>query len=168
MHVVRHAARAGIAGLALAAAGCGSGGGGGTAATKGPLDWKDAPFLEKVGPSLPDDRILVGTVRNVSVREELKLDSKQITVRDSAGKPLKAFGIFTATFAHGLYGVSEAPNGPVASDRKRLGFTVTLKPGQTAPLTVAYRLAAGVKPPLRVEYPGGRLAVPATLTKARQ
>jgi hypothetical protein len=166
MHVVRHAGRAGVAGLALAlaAGGCGSA----DKASTGPLDWKGAPFLEAVGATLPDDRILVGTVRNVSVRQELTIDSKKIAVRDAAGKSLRAFGIFTATFAHGLYGVSEAPNGPVGSDRKRLGFTVTLKPGETAPLTIAYRLAAGVKPPLRVEYPGGHLAVPATLSKAPQ
>jgi hypothetical protein len=126
------------------------------------------PRLEKVAPTLPDDRLLVGTVRNVSVREELQLDSAQLVVRDAGGHALKAFALFSVTYAHGLYGIAEAPNGPVRSDRRRLGYTVKLKPGQTAPLTVAYRLVKDVKTPLRVEYPGGRLAVPATLTKDRE
>jgi hypothetical protein len=163
--VVRHAARAAVALALLGLGGCGSAG---KAASSGPLDWKSAPILEKAAASLPDDYILVGTVRNVSVREELKLDSSQLGVRDASGKTLRAFGIFTQTFAHGLYGVAEAPNGPVPADRRRLGYTVTLKPGQSAPLTVAYRIVKGTKTPLQVQYPGGHLSVPATLTKARE
>jgi hypothetical protein len=156
MRLVRRRPRAAVvaAAAALALAGCGGGG-----ADSGPLQWKAAPHLQ-VAEHLPDDRILTGTVRNTGIRDELDIDAGKVVVRDAAGKKLKAFAAFTFTYAHGIYGKSEAPNGPVASDLERLGLRRKLKPGQESPLTVAFRLTKATKLPLTVDYGLGELTVP--------
>ena len=154
MRLVHHAARA-AALSALALAGCGNG----ETSTEGPLAWKADPVLT-VADNLPDDRILAGTVRNVSIRDALDIDATKVVVRDADGTALKAFAAFTFTYAHGLYGASEAPDGPVESDRERLGFRRKLKPGQESPLTVAFRLTRTTKPPLVIDYGPGELTVP--------
>jgi hypothetical protein len=158
MRLVRRRPRAAaVAGAAAAVLLAGCGGDGGAA---GPLAWKADPILQPASERLPDDLLLTGTVRNVSIREELDIDAAKVVVRDAAGKPLKAFAAFTFTYAHGIYGNSEAPNGPVASDRERLGLRRKLKPGQESPLTVAFRLTKSTKLPLVVDYGEGELTVP--------
>ena len=158
MRLVRRRARAPVAAAALLVAGCGGGDGAG-ATSEGPLDWKTTPVLT-VADRLPDDRILAGTVRNASLREEVTLDSARVVVRDAAGVRLQAYALYSFAYAHGLYGVAEAPNGPVDSDKERLGYRRKLKPGQTSPLVVAYRLTKAARPPITVDYGGGRLPVP--------
>jgi hypothetical protein len=164
MRLVRHAARA----LSLAAAvlaGCGEGA---EPNASGPLQWKDTPFLTVAAESLPDDRILAGTVVNVGFGRELELDATKIVVRDANGTKLEAFGLWSHTYAHGLYGASEAPDGPLGEDRRRLGFVRKVRVREEAPLTVAYRLTPKTKPPLTIEYGEGRLPVPPTLTEDRE
>ena len=170
MRLVRPAARAALALAALlGAAGCGGGGSGAPdrGSADGPLAWKKAPVLTVAAETLPDDRILAGTVRNVSLRDELELDATKVVVRDAAGKRLEAFALYSHTYAHGLYGAAEAPDGPLGEDRRRLGYVRKVRPGESAPLTVAYRLTPATKPPLTVDYGRGRLPVPATLTEGR-
>jgi hypothetical protein len=155
MRLVRRRPRAELAAAALLLAGCG----GSDKAGSGPLEWKARPIVQ-VAENLPDDRILTGTVRNVSIREDLDIDATKVVVRDAAGKKVQSFAAFTFTYAHGIYGASEAPDGPVASDRERLGFRRRLKPGQESPLTVAFRLTESTEPPLTVDYGPGELTVP--------
>jgi hypothetical protein len=166
MRLVRRRTRAAVVAAALIAAGCGSSGEG-ASGDAGPLGWKGEPVLT-VADNLPDDRILVGTVRNVSIREELKLDATTVVVRDAAGKRLEAFALFSHTYAHGLYGQAEAPDGPLGEDRERLGYVRTVKPGEEAPVTVAYRLTKATRPPLRIDYGPGELSVPTTLSQDRE
>ncbi len=167
MRLVRRRSRAAIVAAAatLAAAGCGSPGEG-NAPQGGPLSWKAEPVLT-VADNLPDDRILAGTVRNVSLKQELKLDATKVKVKDAKGTKLEAFVLFSHTYAHGLYGQAEAPDGPLGEDRKRLGYLRTVKPGEEAPVTVAYRLTKGTTPPVTIDYGEGRLGVPGTLTEDR-
>jgi len=167
MRLVRRRPRTAVAGLLVLLAGCGGGGGTEAASGGGPLDWKAEPVLT-VADRLPDDRILAGTVRNASVRKDIALDSGRVVVRDAAGTRLEAYALYSFAFAHGLYGQAEAPNGPVESDRERLGYRRTLKPGQSAPLVVAYRLTPSTRPPITVDYGGGTLPVPGAPTTARE
>lgn len=166
MRLVRPAARAAVA-AGLLLAGCGSSGEERAGSGEGPLEWKQTPILTVAAETLPDDRILAGTVRNVSLRQELALDATKVVVRDAAGKRLESFALFSHTYAHGLYGASEAPDGPVGEDRRRLGYLRTIKPDEEAPLTVAYRLTRTSRPPVTIDYGEGTLPVPPTLTEDR-
>ena len=81
-------------------------------------------------------------------------------MRDADGHRLRAYAVFTSTFAHGLYGAYQQPNPVPPAELRRLGHVITLEPHQTAPLTVAYRLTSGTHVPLRVDYGRGALSVP--------
>jgi hypothetical protein len=159
MRLVRRAARALLAAALLA--GCGEK----AAPQAGPLEWKDEPVLTVAAPSLPDDRILAGTVVNLGFKEQLELDATKVQVRDADGSKLESFALFSHTYAHGLYGASEAPDGPLGEDRRRLGYVRRVRVREEAPLTVTYRQTPQTRPPLTIDYGAGRLPVPATLTE---
>ena len=133
----------------------------------GPLQWKDDPILTVAAPSLPDDRILAGTVVHLGFKEELQLDATKLEVRDADGRRLESFALYSHTYAHGLYGASEAPDGPLGEDRRRLGYVRRVRVREQAPLTVAYRLKPGIRPPLTIDYGEGSLPVPESLTEGR-
>lgn len=114
------------------------------------LTWEKPPVL--LSPeSLPDDRIAYGTVRNTSL-ERIQASSGDFVVRDAEGRRLDATVQFLAQYAHGLYGAFQKPDPLPDEERSRLGFTVDLQTGQTAPLTVSYRLAKGSKLPATLYY----------------
>jgi hypothetical protein len=46
------------------------------------------------------------------------------------------------------------------AELERIGRQLRLEPGSTAPLSVAWRLAAGGKAPARIEYGAGWLPIP--------
>ncbi len=154
-----------LAVVAAVLAGCGSGGG--EPKASGALQWKKTPILTVAAESLPDDRIVAGTVVNVAFGEELELDATKVVVRDATGKRLEAFALFSHTYAHGLYGASEAPDGPLGEDRRRLGFVRKIRVREEAPLTVTYRLTPKTRAPLTIDYGEGRLPVPRELTESR-
>ena len=160
MRLVRPSA--GAVALALFLAGCGEED---ELKGSGPLQWKQTPILTVAAPSLPDDRILVGTVVNGGFGRALELDATKVEVRDAEGHKLESFALYSHTYAHGLYGASEAPDGPVGEDRRRLGFVRRVRSREEAPLTVTYRLKPGIEPPLTIHYGEGRLPVPKTLTE---
>ena len=165
MRLVRPSARALGLAAALLAAGCGEGSS--QPKATGPLQWKATPILTVAAETLPDDRILAGTVVNVGFGSELELDATKVVVRDAAQKKLEAFALFSHTYAHGLYGASEAPDGPLGEDRRRLGFVRKIRSREEAPLTVTYRLTRETKLPLTIDYGEGRLPVPRVLTEER-
>ena len=103
----------------------------------GSLIWADGPHVV-TPPTLPSDRVMYGQVRNDGLRDmTLKVD--RLRVVDRAGHVLKSNGRFLQAFVHGLYGASGDPTDIGDYERKRLGQVLTLKPGRTAPLTVAWR-----------------------------
>jgi hypothetical protein len=149
---VRAAAAAGA--VAAVLAGCGS-----AADRVQPLEWKGTPVSVKP-PRLPRDRVVLGQVRNTSLRDEIRLDASSLRVVDSAGRRVPAHAQFIASYAHGLYGAYQRPRRVEESELLRLGLRLRLKPGREAPLYVAYRLRPGLRPPLHVEYPSGKLSLP--------
>ena len=163
MRLVRRPARA----LAVAAALLAACGEEGPPKGSGPLQWKETPVLTVAAPTLPDDRILAGTVVNEGFGRELALDATKVQVRDADGRKLESFALYSHTYAHGLYGASEAPDGPLGEDRRRLGYVRTVRVREEAPLTVTYRLKRGTKLPLTIDYGEGRLPVPEALTEDR-
>jgi hypothetical protein len=151
---VRRLTRIAAGTAAILVAGCGGGGEGADEAA-GPVKWAGTPKL-LAQPSLPGDRILGGKIRNDS-RERITLQSKDVRVvggRDGGGR-------FVETFVHGNIPVElqPGPEQPLPS-RTRLGYTVTLDPGEVAPLVVTYRVERGTRARAVTLRPGVRLSIP--------
>ncbi len=146
--------RAAALAVVAALAGCGGGDD-----PKGPLAWKDDPqvFISKARTS---DRVVLGTVRNVGLRDELTLDASRLRVKDAEGRDVEAYGQYIGSYAHGLYGAYQKPSRLPDDEARRLGLKIKLKPGTTAPLYVAFRTRPGLKAPFHVEYGSGSLPVP--------
>jgi hypothetical protein len=103
--------------------------------------------------------VVIGTVRNDSFKD-VKLDASKLTVKDGDGRPLRSSAQFAASFAHGLYGAYQKPNPLPPDELSRLGLRVTIRPGQSAPLTVAFRVRRETRQPVRIDYGEGLLPVP--------
>jgi hypothetical protein len=153
---VRRPAVALLAALAaLSPLACGGGGDGGN----GELVWVKRPTLVKQ-PTLPRDRVLLGVVKNDSLRR-ITLEAKNVHAVDEEGNALKGNATFIRGYIHPLYPPTRPPPGGLPdSERIRLGQVVRLDPGQRSHLSVAWRLSAGAKPPVRIEYGAGWLPVP--------
>jgi hypothetical protein len=125
----------------------------------GSMSWTKAPKTITLG-SKPNDRILFGTVRNDSLRP-VKIYASDIRVVDSDGRSLEATAIFSKSFAHGLYGATDPrAKAPGEFELARIGKLVRLKPGQTAPLTVSWRLKSPNDRPVQVTLADGALPIP--------
>ncbi len=148
-------AAAAAAGAALALAGCG--GGEAKRASTG-LEWKKEPLVFRAT-HLSSDRVLTGTVENRS-RRSLHIVAAHVRVRDAGGASLRSYAQFVNAYAHGLYGAYQRPKPLPPNELSRLGLVVTLPPGSVVPLTVAYRVTATTRTPLRVDYGTGSLNVP--------
>jgi hypothetical protein len=149
---VRRAALAAVAVAASAIAGCGG------ADDRPPLAWKGKPQAFR-SETLPHDRVVLATVRNAS-SQPLHLEAAKLVVRDAAGHRLVSTAQFVAAFSHGLYGAFQQPSELPPEELTRRGLVVTLRPGASAPLTVAWRLAGGSREPATVDYGPGRLTLP--------
>jgi hypothetical protein len=148
--------RPAVLALVLAAAGlagCGPG------QRVSPLEWQGRP-LSVTPPDLPTDHVVIGQVRNTSIRSEFRVDAAALKVVDASGRPVQAHAQFIASYAHGLYGAYQKPPRQETSELLRLGIKLRLKPGRAAPLYVAYRTRPGLKLPLHVRYPRGTLSLP--------
>jgi hypothetical protein len=143
--------------LALLALLTGCGGGGGDAKGGGPLTWDKAPYSGTPSELLPDDHVVLGTVRNDSLRR-LRVYYKDVRLVTADGKVVPAAVRFTNTPGHGLYPPTREPNSVKESEDLRIGRAIKLEPGKTAPLVVAWR---GDAKPVAVDYRTGRLALPA-------
>jgi hypothetical protein len=143
--------------VALAAAACGGGPGAGV--RRGDMVWERPPLLF-VPHALPSDRVVLGRVRNDSLRP-LRLVAATVVVRDGAGRALRSSAAFTATYAHGLFGAFQQPSAQPTEELVRLGRLVELRPGETAPLYVAWRMPADAHGPVHVDYGSGDLTLPA-------
>jgi hypothetical protein len=121
------------------------------------LQWKSKPLLIKV-PELPRDRILTGEVRNASLRP-VDLESKRVRILDARGQRLKATALFAQGFNHGLYPPSMKIEGS-EFERRRLGRIATIKPGQSVPLTLSWRVPEGGSEPVEARFDGGTLSLP--------
>ena len=121
------------------------------------LQWKEKPSLILV-PSMPQDRILTGQLRNASLHA-VDLDTEKVRILDRKGRALRSTALFSQHFAHGLYPWSWHVKGS-KFERARIGKIVTIKPGQAAPLTLSWRVPAGGSEPVEVRFDGGSLTLP--------
>ncbi|HVE67076.1 MAG TPA: hypothetical protein VNB64_00705 [Solirubrobacteraceae bacterium] len=163
--------RPGLAAALLAAAalsacggGGGSDGGGGAGAGEsrtGELVWEREPLVFRVR-RIPTDRVLVGRVRNDSLRP-LDIRSADVGVRDGGGRRLRSFAQFTESYVHGIYPAYQKPDPLPADEQERLGLIVRILPGDSAPLVVSYRTTPRDRGRLRVEWKRGSLPVPTRL-----
>ena len=146
------------AGFALTAAlplGCSDDGGTGV----GDLVWVQSPKVYREA-TLPRDRVLVGTVRNDSLRP-IKVAATDVRAVDEDGDALRGNATFIRGYIHALYPPTRPPPGGLPeSELERTGREVRLQPGKTAPLSVAWRLAPGANAPVRIEYGPGWLPIP--------
>lgn len=129
-------------------------------AAAGGLAWAGRPALI-VPAELPRDRILAGRLRNGTLRE-LRLDAVRARLVDAHGRRVEGTVSFAAGFVHGLYSPRRTPKEAMPEfERRRLGEIAALRAGETVPLTVSWRSAAGAAPPVRVELGPLSLALPA-------
>jgi hypothetical protein len=153
--VRRLIAVAGVALAAIAPLACGGDDDGGT----GDLVWVDEPEIVRQE-TLPRDRVLVGFVRNDSLRR-MTIEAKDVHAVDEDGKELPGQATFIRAYVHPLYPPTRPPAGGLPdSERIRLGQLVRLEPGKKTHLTVAWRLEPGEKRAVRVEYGFGSLPIP--------
>ena len=124
----------------------------------GALVWEGTPDVFRSS-DLPDDRVVVGHVRNRS-SHMLHLRAAALRVRDAHGATLLAAGAFTASYAHGLFGAFQQPSELPIAELARLGRVIELPPGASAPLFAAWRLRAGSHEPVTIETGAGALPVP--------
>jgi hypothetical protein len=127
--------------------------------TTGDLVWVGKPKL--LSPqTLPRDRVLNGFVRNESLRR-ITIEAKDVRAVDNEGNALKGNATFIRGYIHPLYPPTRPPEGGLPdSERIRLGELVRLEPGKQTHLSVAWRLAPGSKPPVRIDYGAGWLPIP--------
>jgi hypothetical protein len=145
--------------LAVALLGAGCGASSDVVRGTGALSWTQRPRTVALG-SRPNDRILFGVVRNDSLRP-VRVNATDIRVLDRGGRRLSSVAVFARSFAHGLYGSTDPrAREPGEFELTRLGRLVRLKPGETAPLTVSWRLAGGATTPEQLDYGRGALPIP--------
>jgi hypothetical protein len=151
---VRRAALGALGAGAAAAAIAGCGG----AKDQPPLAWDGKPEAFR-STTLPHDRVVLAVVRNAS-SQPVHLEAARLVVRDAGGHRLVSTAQFVAAFSHGLYGAFQQPSELPPEELTRRGLVVTLRPGASAPLTVAWRLAGDSREPATVDYGSGRLTLP--------
>jgi hypothetical protein len=122
-----------------------------------PLAWKGKVQVFDSG--VPTDDILYSQVQNASLRD-VDLDVEDVRVYDADGHRVRASARFLAAFAHGIFPWSQRPDPLGEFERRRLGEITTLRPGQAMPLTLAWRVPPGGKPPVRVDLGPADLNIP--------
>lgn len=145
-----------LAAIALAAVAVSGGGGSGTSA--GDIVWHEAPRL--ITPeTLPEERIVTGTVRNDSLRR-VDIAAKEFRVVDAGGRPVQSAAILLSGFGRGLYNPVRKPRPLPDAEARRTGLVARLEPGQRVPLTVSWRQSGSFDQPLRIEHRSGSLPIP--------
>lgn len=153
---MRRALTAVAAVAVLAAAGCG----GGDDPPKRPgLAWDGTPEVFRAK-NLPSDRVVIARVRNTG-SETLHLVAADLRVRDAGGRALESSAAFTTNYAHGLFGMQDPPKRLPPAELVRLGKVVYIPAGASVPFYAAWRLKAGSREPVSVDYGSGTLALPA-------
>jgi hypothetical protein len=128
----------------------------------GRLAWNGTPDLIRA--SRPTDHILYGQVRNDSLKD-VDLSYEDVRVLDAEGREVRSAVRFIAAFAHGLYPWSQRPKELGDFERRRLGEIATIKPGQTAPITLSWRVPEGGARPVKVDFGPAEIALPDAAVK---
>ena len=143
---------------AVALGGSRDDGSGAEAGGGGRLAWAATP--EVVTPErLPRDRVLVGDVRNDTLKEVDVRAAQDVRLVDRRGRAVPHTTIFTEGFARDIYPPRYRRQVPL-QDQLRLGLRAKIKPGDTVPITVAWRVGRGGTDATTLRLPGGDLKVP--------
>ena len=140
------------AGAAVAVGAAGSGG----ADERSSLAWQGKPTFVQSG--AVTDRVFQTQLRNDSLRE-VDLVANDVELLDERGKPVQSTARFLQAFAHGIYSWSMTEERG-DFERRRLGEIATLKPGQTIPVTLSWRVPQGGEQPVRVDFGDVSLKLP--------
>ena len=132
--------------------------GGESAQGAGDLRWARSPAVF-TPPRVPHDRILSARLRNDSLRR-IRLSADELRLEDAGGRTIEATAVFLDSFVHGLYPPTRQPAQVSESELRRTGRLALMAPGESVPLTVAWRPAPDVEGPLRLDYGSGSLPVP--------
>ena len=149
--------RLAVTSAAFAAAlviGCGDG----SSSDGGAVAWDGDPVVVRQ-PELPDDTTVSGKIRN-DTDADLALDVADAKVVHEDGTPVRSTVTFAEGYAHSLYPPRDAPKETPRQEAERLGRAVTIKPGKSGHLTVAWRLKPGEAPPVRVDLGDDSLVLP--------
>jgi hypothetical protein len=123
----------------------------------GELAWKGKVRVFDSG--IPTDEILYSEVQNTSLRD-VDVDVEDVKVYGADGEPVRASVRFLAAFAHGIFPWSQKPDPLGDFERRRLGEIATIKPGQSVPITLAWRVPKGTPRPTRVDLGPTELPIP--------
>ena len=124
----------------------------------GDLQWESTPKVYVPSPGSPD-RVLAGAVRNQSLRR-IDLTAGDLRLLDRDGREVRSAAIFVRGFLHGLYPPTREPPELPASELRRTGRIAQIRPGDSVPLTVSWRVAPRAASPERIDYGAGSLPVP--------
>jgi hypothetical protein len=124
----------------------------------GNLAWARSPRVF-TPESLPQDRVLSATLRNDSLRR-IRLTVDDLRMEDANGQTVESTAVFLDSFVHGLYPPTRQPAQVSESELRRTGRLAVIAPGDSVPLTVAWRREGGVDAPVRLDYGRGYLPVP--------
>ena len=124
----------------------------------GDLAWARSPRVF-TPESLPQDRVLSATLRNDSLRR-IRLTVDDLRMEDANGETVESTAVFLDSFLHGLYPPTRQPAQVSESELRRTGRLAVIAPGDSVPLTVAWRREGGVDAPVRLDYGRGYLPVP--------
>lgn len=124
----------------------------------GDLAWARSPRVF-TPESLPQDRVLSATLRNDSLRR-IRLTVDDLRMEDANGQTVESTAVFLDSFVHGLYPPTRQPAQVSESELRRTGRLAVIAPGDSVPLTVAWRREGGVDAPVRLDYGRGYLPVP--------
>lgn len=127
----------------------------------GTLMWVGEPQVHRP-PELPRDRLLRWDLKNDSLRE-IRLDAARARLVDAKGRAVRSTIRFTSAFGHGLYSPRRPPKeADPELVRRRLGELAVIKPGETVPVTLSWRLRNGGGAPIRLEVDNVQLPLPAS------
>ncbi len=131
---------------------------GGSEQGAGDLAWAKSPRVF-TPQRLPQDRVLTARLRNDSLRK-VRLRAQDLRLEDGGGRRVQATAVFLDSFMHGLYPPTRQPAEVTDAELRRTGRLAVIAPGESVPLTVAWRRGGGAGAPLRLDYGVGYLPVP--------
>ena len=125
----------------------------------GHVTWDQPPRVFQVA-TLPRDRILTGRLRNDSLKEiVLKARGGDVKLVDAEGRPVEHTVLFADGYSRDIYPPRDGRVPPEA-DQERLGLRAKIKPGESRPITLSWRVRRAGRVPVRMEFPGGVLSLP--------
>jgi hypothetical protein len=121
---------------------------------RGPLAWLAPPALMRQT-LLPRDRIVSGRIVNRGDRTVV-VPARELQVVAAGGGRLRSSAVFLSGFMHRLWPFNRGRSTRPLAERLRTGVLLRLRPGASAPLTVAWRTRRGAQA-TQVRWQQGRL-----------